>query len=138
MTDISAFMPPKGDDIPGEGLPPQERAAIVHAFQDAARRLPAYQRFTDAEIEGVYAAAYSSYSQHSFEKAAHLLMLTALYRPFEPRYAKALAMALEKCGRWSQATEAYTRALALAPDDVQCRVGREKCLHLMTGMYAAS
>ncbi len=133
MTDTRIVTPSDGDEIPGEGLAPQTRDAIVRAFRDASKQLPAYQRFSDAEIEGLYAAAYSSYSQADFEKAAQLLFLTALYRPFEPRYVKAQAMALERCGCWRQAIEVYVRALALVPDDAQCRAGRARCARLMGG-----
>lgn len=131
MTDTRTFTTLYGDEIPGEGLAPRTREAIVHTFQEAIKQLPAHQRFSDAEIEGLYAAAYSCYSQADFEKAAQLLFLTALYRPFEPRYVKAQAMALQRCGRWQQAVEAYARALALVPDDAQCRAGREKCARLI-------
>lgn len=99
----------------------------LRLFAEGLTHLPAHHRFTDAELELIYASGLARYSHGNYALAAKVFTFLVIYRPLEVRYLKALGIAQRLGGAWAQALQTYEWLKWIAPDDPQVQECYERC-----------
>jgi hypothetical protein len=124
---------PTGDDAKELAI-----AEAARNYAQQARAMPHCSRFTDDQLELIYAAGFARYSQGHFADAKQIFVFLMIYRPFDVRYLKALAAVQYMCGESIDALHSYSLLRLLAPDDVVIHDRYEKCQKIIGASLAAT
>ena len=89
----------------------------VADFQARTEQLPAARRFTDAELEALYAVAFASYRQGRYGRAASQFGHLALYRPTSARFLKGQGASQFMAMQYAQSAATYAFLILLRADD---------------------
>jgi type III secretion system low calcium response chaperone LcrH/SycD len=110
--------------------PERSPAADAESFdlRSAAAALPGHGRFTDEQIEGIYAVGHRFFLQGNHRKALSFLTLTALYRPAEPRYQTALGLCHRALKNHARAMQAFSMVSMLEPASPEPGLHIAECL----------
>ena len=98
---------------------------LLADFEARHARSPAASRYTDAELEILYAMVHGLYQQGNFEKAASFFSVLTLYRPTSVRFLKGLAASRFMSRSFEAAVSTYAFLVMLQPHDLeaQCMYG---------------
>jgi predicted Zn-dependent protease len=91
----------------------------VAEFKAMAENLPATRRFSDADLETLYAIAYASYQQGRYARAASHFGQLTVYRPTSARFLKGQAASQFMARMYQEAAATYAFTLLLHPTDVE-------------------
>jgi type III secretion system low calcium response chaperone LcrH/SycD len=97
-------------------------------FKAEAANLASAKRFTDNDLEAVYAHAFNIYQQRQFDKALQIFAFLTTYRPASAKYRKGLAACQKMLGLYADAEQTYTFLLLLDPNDAEVPLGCAECL----------
>lgn len=84
-------------------------------LRETLARSAAAHRFSDQDIEGLYAIGLSLMNAARFERARSMLVLCALYRPYEARFLVALGVCHRRLKNEEQALQAFATAACVDP-----------------------
>lgn len=100
------------------------------ALKDLKNRLaqiPGPARFTEEQIEVVYAIAFANFQQGKTETALGIFEVLMIYRPTDARIMLAYAICCKKLMRFDVAIPAFVAAAFLDPGDVTASVHLAEC-----------
>jgi type III secretion system low calcium response chaperone LcrH/SycD len=100
----------------------------IAQFKAGANELAASKRFTDSDLEAVYAHAFNLYQQRQFEQALQIFAFLTTYRPASAKYRKGLAACQKMLGAYVEAEQSYTFLLLLDPNDPEPALACGECL----------
>ena len=112
------------------------RQAVVE-LQQALDQLPSRQRLSDADIQAIYALAYTSVAQGRFEDARDQFSLLTLYRPTHPACLAGLALSDKLLRRYGEAQQVFAFLAVLEPANPAHSIGLAEC-QLLAGEYDAA
>lgn len=98
---------------------------------DEPETLDFSNRLSDGQANTLYRVAYRLSEQGRHEQASTLLALLCLYRPEEPKYARAGAICFRKVGRYEDAIRMFAKTMELRPDDFEPVFPLVECLLLL-------
>jgi len=94
-------------------------AQAVADLKSGLENTSAAKRFSDADLEAVYALAYGVYKQGQYEKAASQFGFLTLYRPTNARFLKGLGACQFVQRAYAQAAGTYSFLVMLHPEDAE-------------------
>lgn len=107
-----------------------------HAVIDAARRAlqpgPDGEKFSDAEVHGIYRVGAHFLANGKLQEAKTLFAAACGLRPGHSAYWRVLGYVQRELGNFDRAVFAYRTALLLEPDNVDYLVELADC-HLRAG-----
>ncbi|MCL2000574.1 MAG: SycD/LcrH family type III secretion system chaperone [Planctomycetes bacterium] len=112
-----------------EAITVKARELIEH-FQNGGT-LKSHFRFTDEELEAVYAVAHNQFSARKYAEAIDLFRFLCLYDHTEPRWFYSLGVARQHTGDHAGAVEAYGMATLLDVEDPLPQTQAGYCLLAM-------
>src|SRR5262249_15482109 len=92
------------------------RMSVIEDLREELATLPLTSRFTDADLEAIYALGHKLFVQGKYEKAGDYFSLLTVYRPLEERYLLALGVCMRLRKRYAEAIEAFAMAATLQPE----------------------
>jgi type III secretion system low calcium response chaperone LcrH/SycD len=113
-------MNPQGLDVGGD-LP------WVKDLKDRLAQIPCLARFTEEQIDMIYAIAFANYQQGKVETALGIFEVLMIYRPTDARIMLAYAVCCKKLVRFEVAIPAFVAAAFLNPEDVTASVHLAEC-----------
>jgi tetratricopeptide (TPR) repeat protein len=93
--------------------------SALEAFQAAVARAPAARRFTDAQLEAVYAIAHRLFEHGRYERAARHFGFLTLYRPASARFLKGLGASQFMERDFDRAAATWALLVLLEPEDAE-------------------
>lgn len=98
---------------------------IMQEVKDLTQEEP---RWTDEELDVLYASAFSFYQQGHFEKASKLFMQLTISSPFNVSYWKGLASSLQMEKKWNPALHAWALTALIEDSDPIPHFHAAECL----------
>jgi type III secretion system low calcium response chaperone LcrH/SycD len=105
-----------------------QASPAIEQFKAAAANLAASKRFSDGDLEAVYAHAYNVFGQQQYAKALQMFAFLTMYRPASAKYRKGLAACQKMLGAYADAEQSYSFLLLLDPNDPEPPLGCAECL----------
>lgn len=103
----------------------------------ALEALPSSSRFSQAEIDTIYAMAYQLVLQGRYETAGQYFSLLTLYRPTNVDYLQGLALCQQKLERYEQALNIYAFLAVIDPENMDHEIAIAECLMLQSDFAEA-
>ena len=116
-----------------------ESSAVQSIFdlKEALEALPSNSRFSQAEIDTLYAMAYQLVSQGRYETASQYFALLTLYRPTNVNYLQGMALCHRQLERYAEALNLYSFLAVIDPENMDHEVAIEECLVLQSELDEA-
>ena len=108
------------------------RSPFGQQLYDGLQALPAHTRFSNEQLEVIYALAYAHVMQGQYAQALPVFSILATYGPTRRHYIAGLALCLEQCERYDEAIRMYSLLLVLFPGSPEPALQIAECL-LMLG-----
>lgn len=89
--------------------------------------IPGPARFTDEQIDIIYAIAFANFQQGKTETAIGIFEVLMIYRPADARIMLAYAICCKKLMRFDVAIPAFVAATFLDPEDMTASVHLAEC-----------
>ncbi len=111
-------------------ITPESMAPIdgIRLLKEKLSRLPAFERFSDEQIEIIYGIAYAMFNQGKLEAAHGLFETLVIYRPTDPRIMLAYGVCCKKMLRFDAAIPALMAAFFCNPEDLTAAIHLSECL----------
>lgn len=97
------------------------------SLHERLEALPSASRLSSEQLEIVYALAYAHVNQHQYEQALPLFSFLCLYGPTRKHYLVGLALCLQMCERYDDATDIYALILTLYPNHYDAALRTAEC-----------
>ncbi len=117
-------------------ITPESMAPVdgIRILREKLSGLPAFERFTDEQIEIIYGIAYAIFNQGKLEAAHGLFETLVLYRPTDARIMLAYGICCKKMLRFDAAIPALMAAFFCNTDDLTAAIHLSECL-AVTGRH---
>lgn len=96
-------------------------------LKERLAKIPGPARFTDEQIDVIYAIAFANFQQGKTETAIGIFEVLMLYRPADARIMLAYAICCKKMMRFEVAIPAFVAATFLNPDELTASVHLAEC-----------
>lgn len=103
------------------------RSAVANSLFSDLQALPASSRLSDAQLEVIYALAYTHVTQGQYAQAMPIFAMLATYGSTRKHYIAGLALCLQHCGRCEEAIITYSFLITLYPDSLEAAVQSAEC-----------
>ncbi|MES3002905.1 MAG: tetratricopeptide repeat protein [Pseudomonadota bacterium] len=97
-------------------------AALADTVTETASKVP------ESELDAMYGVGYHLFSEGHHLDAGRIFALLAYYRPKEPRYLEATALACMKLNDHCQAIHLFARALEVVPERLDLALLLADCM----------
>ncbi len=119
--------PHEATHVPTEWMPLPD----LQNLREQLAKIPGPERFSDEQIEVIYAIAFANFQQGKTETALGIFEVLMIYRPTDARIMLAYAICCKKMLRFEAAIPAFVAAALLCPDEVTASVHLAECFAAM-------
>lgn len=123
MISAISMDPPAGNTAPVDWID----VPNLRELKQRLEMIPGPARFTDEQIDIIYAIAVANFQQGKTETAIGIFEVLMIYRPADARIMLAYAVCCKKLMRFDVAIPAFVAATFLNPEDMTASVHLAEC-----------
>ena len=118
-------------------VPESPAVQSILDLKEALEALPSSARFSQAEIDTVYAMAYQLAAQQRYESARQYFSLLTLYRPTNITYLQGMALCHRMLEHYDEALNVYSFLAVIDPENMGHEIAIAECLMLRSDFEEA-